>query len=52
MLQILLSASISCSEGYALMSRVKNNDNLDSFIRNELVEEIRIAMPKDCNRRK
>ena len=52
MLQILLSATLSCSDGYAIMSRVKNNDNLDSFVRKELVEEIRIAMPKSCNRRK
>lgn len=52
MLQILLSATLSCSDGYALMSRVKNNDNLEPFLRRELVEEIRIAMPKGCNRRK
>jgi len=52
MLEILLSASISCSEGHTLMNRVKSKENLDAFIRKELVREIRIAMPKNCNRRK
>lgn len=52
MLEILLSASISCSEGYSLINRVKNNKNIDAFLRKELIEEIYVAMPKDCNRRK
>ena len=50
MFEFILSSALTCQEGYNLIDKIRYDENTEPVIRRELVREVNLAMPKNCNK--
>jgi hypothetical protein len=52
MFEIILSSALTCQEGNILIDKIWSDKDVAPVIRRELVREVNLATPVNCNQRK
>lgn len=47
MIEFLLSATLSCQDGRAIIARIEKQDNMSELIKNDVINEIKLVMNCD-----